>query len=149
MEELVYENGLVKCVRCLCGIHANDPDRDYTIGLNAYVCDRCVGEEEECFETQRFRHFKDIEMNEAKWRSAINTLYDMTPKRFSRYAEHSGGGKHIIAKWFNSYLTFEMFNECMEMYMPEVKKVKSDDFNPKYLKYKYKMKLNNKGTRKI
>ena len=96
---------------------------------------------------EEFRHFEEIEMNEAKWRLAIDTLYDMTPKRFSKYAEHSGGGKHSIGRYFHTYLTRDKFNKCMEMYMPEVKKVKIDDKG--YYTYKMKTKDNFREILKV
>jgi len=85
---------------------------------------------------EEFRHFENIEMNETKWRLAIHTLYDLTPMRFHKWAETTAGGKRSIERYFHTYLTREKFNECMEMYMPEVKKVKLDDKNI----YTYKMK---------
>ena len=45
------EKTVVMCVRCACNMTAEERNRDYTIGKGAYVCDKCLDDEEEyCFQ---------------------------------------------------------------------------------------------------
>jgi hypothetical protein len=42
---------MVMCVRCACNMTAEERNRDYSIGKGAYVCDKCLHDEEEyCFQ---------------------------------------------------------------------------------------------------
>lgn len=48
---IVEKLEVVRCVRCAVKMLSNEGKRDYSIGEGAYVCDKCLDEEEEyCFQ---------------------------------------------------------------------------------------------------